>query len=253
MRTRAQEITQCIFYKFSSACKYTKMYDFKKKEYICTTTDLICMIKAMNLRKIYLTVALALIMGMGAFAQDGVGIGVKGGISGNWMPGTWVDDFDTPTTNVGFYGGLFGFAELSDTMFGQIELLYTRKGVSTNNEASGKYARNISYIQLPLLLGFKMRDDSINIAVGPAFAYCIGNKVKADWFNPSSAAEVAPFNLSAIVQARYAITESFGVDLRFDFGLTRTFKPSTELAEYRGPDKGHNSSVQIGVSYMFGQ
>lgn len=204
---------------------------------------------AMNVRKIYLTVALALFMGLGAFAQDGVGIGVKGGIAGNWIPGTYVDVGDEVFPNFGFYGGVYGFAEFSDTMFGQVEILYSRKGIYTKSPLLGKYTRNLSYIQLPLLVGFKLHDDVVNIAFGPAFAYCVGNTVKAQTLNPSSASDVAPFNLSAIVQARYAITDSFGVDLRFDVGLTRTFRPESTSH----PDKGHNSSVQIGVSYMFGQ
>lgn len=205
----------------------------------------------MNARKIMLTAALMLVMGFSAYAQYGVGLGVKAGVAGNWMPGTNADLGDQSVPNFGFYGGVYGFAEINDTMFGQVELLYTRKGCSTNSPLLGKYKRNISYIQLPVLLGFKMHDDAINIALGPAIAYCIGNKVTDEVTNPSSLGnEVAPFNLSGILQARYAITESFGVDLRFDVGLTRTFKGSKDDDFL---DKGHNSSVQIGVSYMFGQ
>lgn len=203
----------------------------------------------MKAEKIILTIALALFAGAGAFAQDGIGLGLKAGVAGNWIPGTYVDVGDDVLPNFGFYGGVYGFAEFSDTMFGQVELLYSRKGIYTKSPLLGKYTRNLSYIQLPLLVGFKLHDDAVNIAFGPAFAYCVGNTVKAQTLNPSSASDVAPFNLSAIVQARYAITESFGVDLRFDVGLTRTFK--SESASH--PDKGHNSSIQLGVSYMFGQ
>ncbi len=198
----------------------------------------------MNTRKLCLTAALVIIAGIGAFAQDGLGLGVKGGITGSWMPGTYVDVGDQVIPNIGFYGGIYGFAELSDTMFGQVELLYSRKGCTTNNPILGKYTRNISYLQIPILIGFKISDDKFNFAIGPAIAYCVGNKIKSEIPNPSSAGEVAPFNFSAILQARYAVTEGFGVDLRFDFGASKTFKSE---------DKGHNSSAQIGVSYMFGQ
>lgn len=200
-------------------------------------------------KKLFLTAALALVISVNAFAQYGMGIGIKGGIAGNWMPYTTLDWGDVITPHVGCYAGVFGFMELSDVVFGQVELLYTLKGCRTTNELLGKYTRNIHYLQLPVLIGFKMADDAVSIALGPGFAYCLGSNVKSDAVNPSSLMrEIAPFNLSGILQARYAMTDAFGVELRFDYGITRTFKSANNF-----DDKAHNATVQIGLSYLFGQ
>ncbi len=198
------------------------------------------------------TSALALLIGAGAFGQ-GFHFGVKGGISGNWMPRTNINIDDTPVMNVGFYGGVTGTLFLSEMSFLQAEAIYTRKGVSTNSDLTGKYSRNVSYIQVPVFFGLALgSDDALRFMLGPELAFAIGNQVVTNAaLNPAGGDKYKPtaFNFGIGFQISYFITDGLGIDLRFDKGLTKTLKPAVTGAL---EDKGTNLGVMLGVSYMFG-
>lgn len=201
----------------------------------------------MKTKRIILLVVLALMIGAPAFAQD-FRFGVKAGVAGSWMKRTLIEPDDRVVPNIGFYAGVAGNIELSDLMFAQAELLFARKGISTRNEILGKYSRNISYIQLPLFVGFKLGSDDLRLMLGPEFGVCVRNKVVADAYNPSSVGTVRPFNLAIAAQINYMITDEIGIDFKVDMGLTRTMK----VPEFEGrTTEGNNLSVQAGVCYFF--
>jgi len=211
----------------------------------------------MKLKKLFLATALALCLGAGASAQEEWEFGIKGGIALNMMPGTTVTAFDKYQANFGFQGGVYTCFYLSDLLMGQVELLYSRKGVSTVNHAGEvafgggtlKYSRNIHYLQLPVMIGFhSFFEDRIRLMIGPELNVCLGNKIKANYHDPAfdnDKYKVNTFNLGLGLQATYFVTDALGVDFKFDFGLTRTFVASTG-------DKGHNTAVQLGLCYRFG-
>lgn len=201
----------------------------------------------MKTKRIILLSVLALMIGAPAFAQD-FRFGAKAGVAGNWMKRTLIEPDDRVVPNIGFYAGVAGNIELSDLMFAQAELLFARKGISTRNEILGKYSRNISYIQLPLFVGFKLGSDDLRLMLGPEFGVCVRNKVVADAYNPSSVGTVRPFNLAIAAQINYMITDEIGIDFKVDMGLTRTMK----VPEFEGrTTEGNNLSVQAGVCYFF--
>lgn len=200
------------------------------------------------MKKHLATITLVFLVGTAAFSQD-FNLGIKGGVAANWMPGTVIDGFDRPTTNVGFYGGLTGDLNFDGSAFIRMEALYARKGVSTNSDITGKYSRNISYIQVPVLAGFKLSDDRFRVMVGPEFGFCVGEKIKIGndaGFDPASSGKASPFNLAIALQTTYLIAGNLGVDVKFDYGLTRTLKDTFTK------DNGRNMSLQIGLSYLFG-
>ena len=204
--------------------------------------------------RILIALALALAMGAGAFAQETPDFGVKAGIAGNWMPGTFIDADDVVVPNFGFYGGAFVSQDFSDFFFGQVELLYSRKGVSTHKlvNTAVKYSRQIHYLQLPILVGMRFADERLSLMLGPEFGYCLGTKVydgNAVLPDPSSMGNVRPFNFAIALQSCYWITENLGLDLKGDFGVTPTMKDA-QVKDVK--DRGHNLSIQIGLSYRFG-
>lgn len=201
----------------------------------------------MKTKRIILLSVLALMIGAPAFAQD-FRFGAKAGVAGNWMKRTLIEPDDRVVPNIGFYLGVAGNIELSDLMFAQAELLFARKGISTRNEILGKYSRNISYIQLPLFVGFKLGSDDLRLMLGPEFGVCVRNNVVADAYNPSSVGTVRPFNLAIAAQINYMITDEIGIDFKVDMGLTGTMK----VPEFEGrTTEGNNLSVQAGVCYFF--
>lgn len=207
----------------------------------------------MKLAKVLGTIALALSLSAGAFAQEGFVFGVKGGIQGNWIPGTLIDANDKVVPNFGFSGGVFLMRSFSDMVFGQAELLYSRKGVSTSKMDSGsKYMRTIHYLQLPVLVGFKLSDDRFFLMLGPELGYRLGTNVKDGSVipDPSSVGTVNPFYLWFALQSTYWVTDALGIDVKGDFGITRVFKEDAKILG--ATDKGRNLSLSIGVSYRFG-
>lgn len=197
------------------------------------------------MKKLLITLALAA-MAFSSVSAQGVLFGVKGGISGNWIPKTNINPDDRVLPNTGFYGGISGAFDISDQTFVQTEVLYARKGISTRGATFGnKYWRKIGYIQVPVMLGFKMADEDFRFMIGPEFGFCIGNKVydSATIVSPASASDVKKFNMALAIQTSYLIYEGLGIDFKIDYAFTRTFT---------GNDNGRNLCVQLGVSYLFG-
>ncbi|MCQ2182894.1 MAG: PorT family protein [Bacteroidales bacterium] len=211
----------------------------------------------MKVKRTFLALALALSMGAGASAQEIWEFGIKGGIALNMMPMTTVTPYDKYQPNFGFQGGAFACAYLSDSVMGQVELLYSRKGVSTINHAGEvafgggtlNYTRNIHYLQIPVLIGFhSMGNDRMKVMIGPEFNICLGNEIRANYFDPAfdnADYEVNKFNLGLGLQVTYFFIDALGMDFKVDYGLTKTFKSSTG-------DKGHNAAIQLGLCYRFG-
>ena len=203
----------------------------------------------MKIKRLFVAAALALALSAGANAQDDWEFGVKGGVALNFMPCTTVNPGDQVTANVGFQGGAFATCYLTDSFVGQIELLYSRKGVGTINNTILKdpdlFSHNIHYLQIPVLFGVtSLADDRMKVLVGPELNMCLGHKVIGNHLNPFIN-EPCQFNLGLGVQSTFFLTDALGIDLKFDFGLTRTFKEETK-------DKGHNAAIQLGLSYRFG-
>lgn len=197
------------------------------------------------MKKFFLTAILALVC-VGAFAQDGPSFGLKAGIGGNFIPGTTILPDDNVLPNFGFYGGAAYYLPLGGVTGLQAELLYARKGIMTKGETfENKYIRNIHYLELPVLFSVALADGRYRVMVGPEFGYALGTYVKnsAGKRDPASADALNRFNVGGVLQTIYLITDNLGLDLKFDVGINRTF-----ASEY---DKGHNMSVQIGLSYFF--
>lgn len=197
------------------------------------------------MKKIFLTVLAALLCA-GAFAQGDFSFGVKAGVAGNWIPGTTVLPDDTVLPNFGFYGGAAGALGISRSSAIQVELLYARKGIMTKGELfENRYVRNIHYLQVPVLFSKSMAGDRYKVMVGPEFGYALGTTVSnsVGQKDPASADALNRFNLAAVLQTTYFVTDGLGVDVKFDFGITKTFAG--------GNDNGHNASLQIGLCYFF--
>lgn len=199
--------------------------------------------------RLILAAAVATLLCVTASAE-GFNFGVKGGISGNWMPRTFIDYGDRVVPNFGFYGGITGALDISDMAFGQVEVLYSRKGISTRSDIQGKYSRNISYIQVPVLFGMKMYSERFSLMLGPEFNFCIGNKIKCDYPNFSSMGEPRKFNFGIAVQATFMVTDNLGVDVKADVGLTKTMQNAVNPTT-GADDQGRNLGVLLGLCYKF--
>lgn len=209
----------------------------------------------MRICKYLISTLLALSFAASVSAQSPFDLGVKGGIAMNMMPGTTAILYDEFIPNVGFQGGAFSTFYFSDNLIGQMELLYSRKGVRTVNhtpEAIGLskdiYARNIHYLQVPLLIGLDgLADGDFRIMTGPEAGILLGSHIRT---NTSTIFDdedfgLNDFNLAWALQTTYFVTDALGIDFKLEYALTRTFIKETR-------DAGHNAAVQVGLSYRFG-
>ena len=197
------------------------------------------------MRKLLLSLLCA-VLSAGAYAQGDFYVGAKAGVAANWIPGTTILPDDDVLPNFGFYGGATFTLGISDACALQAELLYARKGIMTKGEVfQNRYVRNIHYIELPVLFSMRVADDRYRVMLGPEFGYALGTTVKnmSGKKDPASADALQRFNVGAVLQTTYFVTDNLGIDVKFDCGFTKTFAAI---------DKGHNASVMVGLSYCFG-
>jgi len=201
----------------------------------------------------------ALAISFNVSAQE-VSFGVKAGASANWIPGTVITGFETAIVpHIGFYGGFVTTVEFGDFLLGQAELLYAGKGHTDRTQYLnylGKYSMSLHYLQLPVMVGARMFNGKATLMLGPELGYCFAAKV-VDSDNLGTIKYdvkeyVNPFNLALALQANYMFSDHFGLDIKFDFGLTKTFKDvEFTIGKHTRKDNGRNSSIQFGVCYVF--
>jgi len=208
--------------------------------------------------KSFILTAAALLVCLSASAQ--IDFGLKGGISANWIPKTFVGNAYSVVPQPAFYGGFTGEYELADSFILQGEVIYAGKGHSHNfyTETGEKhgYRAQLHYVQVPAYFGYKIEDVNASVMFGPEFGWLFAAKASelygSTTLQSMSIKEYcAPFNLALAFQLSYMFTDNLGVDVKFDLGLTRTFN---EPYEYRGliiEDQGHNTSVLFGFCYVF--
>jgi hypothetical protein len=104
-----------------------------------------------------------------------------------------------------------------------VEPGFIRKGFVFKNEQYGNIRSQINYIQLPMLLDIYLTK-KICLSAGPEIAYMINAKLKLKEHNPGSNTDSYDkrFELSGIIGLNYKITEKFGVNIRYNHGLTYT-------------------------------
>ncbi|MDZ7634304.1 MAG: porin family protein [Bacteroidales bacterium] len=173
-------------------------------------------------------IAAFLITGV-ASAQHGnpgsglVTLGVKGGLNYYNINQDDNTNFDQRT---GYNIGILGHIHINSTFAFQPELVYS---------AQGAKGRNLDYINVPLLIQY-MFDNGFRIQAGPQIGFLVSSDNDHDY---------NPLDLALSVGVSYVVPSSgFGIDLRYNHGLSDIYK-SSEL-------KGANRGIQLGLFYLFG-
>lgn len=196
-----------------------------------------------------LVVATAL--SVGTFAADAqTWLGVKGGYAMSWIRGTVLNSTDEkaiPHSNG--YGGVYAQYCFDGPWVVQAEILYAGKGHTDKNILTGAiYRRALSYIQVPLFVGISGMDDKFNVMLGPELGYLLKSTTHENGEKWNSTDECRRFNIALGLQFNYMFSDNLGADVKFDFGLNKTF-----VGDYKGiiENKGNNMSVQLGICYRF--
>jgi hypothetical protein len=181
-------------------------------------------------------VAAFLMMGtVGAFAQAGLGIGVKGGLNFANLDGTSArGTFDSRT---GYHFGAFALFKFGKVGL-QPEVLFSKQG-SKVKVNSNDFDANFSYINIPVIVKL-YTIAGINLQVGPQFGFLsraeIENEDKAvvDSFKDS--------DISLAMGAGWDLPFGLKIDARYNLGLT-------EISDNANYNNVKNQVWQVSVGY----
>lgn len=194
--------------------------------------------------KTYLTVALAAILiGGTASAQHNaqkVNFGIKGGVN---LTNIYTENSTKPDDKVGFNAGFLGHIHLSRELALQPEIVYSLQGAQYTNSLGITTKRNLGYINVPVLLQY-MFDNGFRLQAGPQVGFLVNAKDKSSNGNSEdikNSFKPLDFGLSAGIGYVHPAT-GFGVDLRYNLGLSNINENSTVKSSNRGG--------QLGIFYL---
>ncbi|BDD10565.1 hypothetical protein FUAX_29970 [Fulvitalea axinellae] len=174
-------------------------------------------------------------------AQD-VNFGVRGSAS---LVNFYGDDADDAKTKMGYQLGAFAEFKLSDAFAIQPELVFSKEG-SKDDKADLPW--NLSYINVPVMAKVYVTE-GLNLQAGPQIGFLVGANVDGE--SKLGDVEVKDSfkstNFSMNIGAGYDITEKIGVDLRYNFGLTKV----GEEPEQGDAADTKSSNILLGVSFKF--
>ncbi len=184
--------------------------------------------------------AVALLMSLFVVAQDPPKFGLKGGLNVSTLNYNNNTDADWKT---GFHLGGLAHIHLTPSFSLQPEVYYSSQGakIPINNNTLNL---NLSYINVPFLLQYNFAN-GFRLQGGPQVGFLVGvsDKVNDEELNAVSTANFKSVDVSLPVGISYLGYSGFGVDTRYNLGLTNINKTASPSAK--------NSVFQVGVFYLF--
>ncbi len=157
-----------------------------------------------------LLVAACALLGTAAFAQNGSGIGVKGGLNynanGNYFESAG-DAAKNPDRNVGYHIGLFG--KLGNRLYFRPELVYTK----TKADYDGAKF-DMSKLDAPMLIGANLIGP-LHVFAGPSFQYILDTEFDGIGINDIE----NDFTVGMQIGAGVSLGK-LGIDLRYERGFS---------------------------------
>lgn len=165
-----------------------------------------------------------------------VNLGIKGGVN---VYNVHNDNDTRYDLKAGFHFGLLGHIHLNSQFAIQPEILYSAQGARNGDT---KY--NLDYVNVPVLFQY-MFDNGFRIQAGPQFGLLISAKSKNNNDITNIKDNYKPIDFGASIGASYIFPPTgFGVDARYNIGLSNINKNGTVNSSNRG--------VQLGLFYIFG-
>lgn len=170
--------------------------------------------------------------------------GIKGGMTlSNYTVKETYDNLtfiESSKTKIGpYFGGRVEF-KISDKFFLQPELLYNKLG-GKSVDGYDVYILDFNYLQVPVYAKFKLQQFSFY--GGPQFSLLISSKVKSGSVSVDVSEQIKNVEFSLASGIGYTLTNGFGFDLLFHYGLSKVIK-SNEM-------NVTNNAIGIGVHYVF--
>ena len=183
--------------------------------------------------------------GGGTTDSRNTGFGIKGGYSLANFYGSGKDIFPGGRDNLNtFHAGAYGQLGFDSFSSVQVELLYSRKGIQTNNGSGSKSDLRLDYLSLPIMYVGNVTEN-ISFHIGPQVSLL--TKVLAngkDLDLKEKGFNSIDFGGVAGLEARVGPAR---LGARYDLGLGRVFKDGAtyfkDIAGYNGSVTADNSSI----------
>lgn len=179
-------------------------------------------------------------LGMASFtyAQTHIQPGIKAGLNVANVHGK---NFDY-NPRASFHAGGLLHIHLNRTWAIQPELVFSSQGAKyTNNGVD--YRTKLDYINIPALVQF-MTASGFRVETGPQLGFLVAARSKAnEGTNNNVNNQYRSADLSWALGAGYLFPSGFGIDARYNFGIT-------EITENAALDR-RNNVFQVGLFYQF--
>jgi len=191
-----------------------------------------------------------------AFSQVKFGIKAGGNLTGATF-GNVPDNVsvENPTMRLSYHAGGFSVIPVSERLSLLLEVLYSNKGFTVDQEGY-EYAKiHLHYINLPVLLNYEIIEN-LYLGIGPELGYLISGKSKFD----DRTEEVGyiynkKFDVGIDAGIEYKFDTFFNIGLRYNYGLTNIITDKLYITDQDGnpiPNatlKLYNRVLQLYVRY----
>jgi hypothetical protein len=186
-------------------------------------------------------VVLALVVNTSLLIAQDAKLGVKGGVNLSKLTN---QGSSNPDWRVGFNLGLLSHIHLTPAFSLQPEVMYSSQGAKYDIGNSSDYKLKLNYIDIPVLLQYNF-DNGFRLQGGPQIGFLIDVSDKLGNAEPNlvSKDDYKTIDISLPLGLSYLGYSGFGVDARYNLGLTNVVEGSTTNIR--------NSVFQLGVFYLF--
>lgn len=182
-----------------------------------------------------------MLVGLMALAQEPPKFGLKGGLNVANLSYSNNVDADWRT---GFHLGGLAHVHLTPSFSLQPEVYYSSQGAKLPAGNNRQLNLNLSYVNVPLLLQYNFAN-GFRLQGGPQIGFLVGvsDKINDVEQNVYSTANFKSVEVSLPLGVSYLGYSGFGVDTRFNIGLSNVLQST--------PPTARNNVFQLGVFYLF--
>ncbi len=155
-----------------------------------------------------------------------INLGVKGGVNAYNIHNDNGVKYDS---KLGFHIGMLAHIHFNDRFAFQPGIVYSAQGAKLGNSTY-----NLDYINIPVMFQY-MYDNGFRLQAGPQIGILASTNLD----------DINPIDFALGLGASYVVPSTgFGVDARYNIGLTNIHKSGTVSSSNRG--------FQFGLFYIFG-
>lgn len=164
--------------------------------------------------------------------------GIKGGLN---ISGVHVQNTSSPDAKPSFYLGGLAHIHITKHFALQPELMYSGQGFK-QTVANTDYKYRLHYINLPVLAQF-MVGDGFRVETGPQLGILAAAGLKTGSTSTDIKGNYKPVDFGWVIGAGYIFPSGFGVDARYNLGISNINDVSATNV--------NNRVFQAGVFYQF--